>query len=605
MTINKIPYSVPYKPNTSIGYNPHFRPISNQQITTVEISPTGSGKTHAYKATPNTIMLMPTNLMVREHSGMVSEAIAKPGERCKWHEVDTTKCDYMTYDKFLGHSYHEDMSDLNIIIDEAHIILASLSDIHYELLDRLFNRKFDYKELKLISATLRKEILEIYDYRANEPMQVNQYIDTNFTPTIQFTRTIPDLKGKRTLFFINSMDKILETKELYENFYPGINIAIISADNPVPNLFQLASIDLLLSTCVMKQGFSLLCHIDQVVIHNVYNSIGSMDIIQYMARPRYNQPDVYVIPATTHFKVKKENMFNMPDVALLLKEVATTGMLTTPQYQTNNAIGMDEFLARAKTSQSGWNILGVTNYYEYVITFSELYYENGAHMAHSIQEIIPGVNIIIGDVKGGHRLKLSFLKLDDTVVNLLNSSKNLTVLLTNIDTVIANTTEPRVLEKMEKYKKAAKNVVVDFKMIPKGKTLAEGYRFDDACQVKQVLDNKVRAQCKQHVKNLEKHVYDYRSSHDQRSVPQLGQKIGVGKLGRKLGFLRKYFAGGGDDLNLLGKLYCFKRYDEEGTEITGRSRQNVHEVEITSMFCVETSWYYKSHLFLKVGKVVI
>jgi predicted ATP-dependent Lon-type protease len=57
MEVNIIEYSS--------QYNPHFRPISNDQIITVEISPTGSGKSYFYKDSPNTIMLMPTNTMVR------------------------------------------------------------------------------------------------------------------------------------------------------------------------------------------------------------------------------------------------------------------------------------------------------------------------------------------------------------------------------------------------------------------------------------------------------------------------------------------------------------------------------------------------------------
>jgi len=593
------------KKHYSEKYNPHFRPISHQQITTVEISPTGSGKTNFYKNESNTIMLMPTNTMVRQNGGLVSKEIVQKGERCEWNEVDTSKCDYMTYDKFLGHSYHEDMSDLNIIIDEAHIVLASMSDVHYDLLDRLFERKFKYKELKLISATLRPEILDIYDYREKEPMQVIQYINKNLNPHIQFSTTIPNLKDKyglfkKTLFFINSKDKILQIKEFYEARYQGIKIVIITADSPIPNLFQWVGTHLILATSALKQGFSLNYEIDQVVIYNVYNPVGAMDIIQYMARPRYNQPEVYVIPATTHFMTKASDMFSIPDVSLLLKKVATTGNLTTQQYRTNNAIGLDEFLARAKTSKSGWNILGVTNYYEYLLTFSELYYERGVHIIHSIMDVIPGATVKVASILEGHTLILTILKLDEATITTLENSKNITELLSNIDTIISNTTNPRILEKMNKYKTAAKNVVIDFKMIAKGKSTPESYRFTDACQVSQVLDKKVRTQCKQHIKNLDKHVYDYRDS-NLRYAPNLGQVILKSKLGRKLDYLRKYFGGAHDNIKLLEKMYSFKRFDEKGKEITNRSSKVVHEVEITSMFCVESSCYYKSNIFLTVG----
>ena len=53
-------------------YNTKFRAISNKPILTVEISPTGSGKSTFYKNSPNTIMLMPSNSMVLQNNGMIS-----------------------------------------------------------------------------------------------------------------------------------------------------------------------------------------------------------------------------------------------------------------------------------------------------------------------------------------------------------------------------------------------------------------------------------------------------------------------------------------------------------------------------------------------------
>ena len=59
--INKIKYSG--------KYNPYLRPISHKQITTVEISPSSRGKTFFYKDSRNTVMLMLTNALVRQHKG--------------------------------------------------------------------------------------------------------------------------------------------------------------------------------------------------------------------------------------------------------------------------------------------------------------------------------------------------------------------------------------------------------------------------------------------------------------------------------------------------------------------------------------------------------
>ena len=125
-------------------YNPYLRPITNDKVTTVEISPTGSGKTYQYKDSAYTIMLMPTNAMVREHGGMIASGKALPGERTSWSEVRTDTCEYMTYSKFAGHMKHEDLSNFNIIIDEVHLILQSDNDIEYEVLKILFDRTIDY-----------------------------------------------------------------------------------------------------------------------------------------------------------------------------------------------------------------------------------------------------------------------------------------------------------------------------------------------------------------------------------------------------------------------------------------------------------------------------
>lgn len=281
-------------------YNPHFRPVSNQEIFTVEMSPTGSGKTYFYRDSPNTIMLMPTNALVRQNGGMIASAKALAGERSQWKHLHRHCCDYMTYDKFSGHMQHEDLSDFNIIIDEAHLLIASDKKEHYDLLKALFCRDIAYKELKLISATFRKEVLEMYN--SDFPLLVNQYIKDDYLPTIRFTTQLPIINtSMRTLFFINSKDKIIQIKEHFEEKFPSMVIAILSADTEIPDTQELQKCHLILSTCVIKQGYSIECPIDQVIIHNVFNAIGAMDIIQYMARPRINTPEVYVISAKRHW----------------------------------------------------------------------------------------------------------------------------------------------------------------------------------------------------------------------------------------------------------------------------------------------------------------
>ena len=91
----------------------------------------------------------------------------------------------------------------------------------------------------------------------------------------------------------------------------------------------------------------------------------------------------------------------------------------------------------------------------------------------------------------------------------------------------------------------------------------------------------------------------HRDSH-RRYAPKIDEKINTSKLKRKLNFLNPIFKNRGDSIEILSKLYCFKRYNKEGVEITTRSRNNIHYVVITSMYCVEDDWYYKSGRFLTV-----
>ncbi len=597
INITKIEYSE--------RYNPHFRPISNKQTTTVEISPTGSGKTHFYKDSPNTIMLMPTNALDQQHEGLIAIDKASTGERSKWNERHTAKCDYMTYDKFYGHMQHENMSNLNIIIDEAHVILASLEDLHYELLRKLFSRAFKYKELKLISATLRHEILGIYNYRVDEPMQINQYIKTDFTPTIQFTAKLPIIDTNvKTLFFINSKDKMIQVKEYYEEICKGIKVTILSSEE-MSNPPKLDEFDLILATCVLKQGYSIECHIDQVVIHNVYNAVGAMDIIQYMARPRSGQPKVYVIPASTHFKTEESKLFNVVEISEMLRRVSDKGEFTEEQYKMNEALVLNEFFAAAKTSQSSWNILAVTNFYEKRLKYHELHLKDGIHMTESIKSIIPNAIVKVEDLENGITLKFNMLKLEEDTKKMLEESQDISELKENIENIIKSTEEVRIINKMEKYQKGINNIIIDFSLTPKGESEEKKYSFSIACQVAQVLDDEVRRQCKQHTENIAKNVYSNRDSGDQRNRMKIEDEVNVSKLGRKLNFLKKlnlptkYFNTQQDNIKLLEKLYCFKRYNRDGDEITNRSRKGVDKIKITSMSCVEPSWYNESTVFIR------
>jgi len=257
-------------------YNTLFRPITNTQITTVEISPTGSGKTYFYKNSPYTIMLMPTNSLVRQNGGLLAKDKAEEGERSRWDEIRTDRCEYMTYNKFAGHMNREDIGNFNIIIDEAHLLLGSINEIYHELINTLLMRKINYKELKLISATLRTEVLDMYNRNIAEMdsnyagLSVRRYVDTNKNIRIIFTPQIPKIEiGKKTLFFINSKDKMIQIEEYYKEHYSEVRVTKLSADeNEKPSEEKFENHDLILSTSVIKQGYSIATKIDENDVSN-------------------------------------------------------------------------------------------------------------------------------------------------------------------------------------------------------------------------------------------------------------------------------------------------------------------------------------------------
>ena len=391
------------------NYNPHFRPVTYEEIITVEISPTGSGKTYFYKDAHHTIMLMPTNALVRQNDGMISTANARANERSSWDELRTDRCDYMTYDKFAGHMMREDLSQFNIIIDEANLLLSSTAEVHYKLAEALFTRSFCYKELKLISATLRPEVLELYSSEET-PLRVQRYLKQGYTPQIHFSSLCPPITPhQRTLFFINSVDKILQMKEKLEREFPEIRTLILQSESEFPQDDAFEQYDVIFATSVIKQGYSIKTHIDQVILYNVYHPVGAIDIVQYMARPRNQQPPMYVICAKTHFGMRNPFIPSLENLWNYLYRHSTGD----EAYQANVALEINTFLARSKFSNTSWNVLGVVNYYEEQMKFAELYDDAFETMRKSLMQMIPQAIITLGDeIEDGIEVSFRPIKID-------------------------------------------------------------------------------------------------------------------------------------------------------------------------------------------------
>lgn len=561
-------------------YNSHFRPLSYEPIITVEISPTGSGKTYFYKNAHHTIMLMPTNALVRQNGGMIAATKAQQGERSSWEELQTHRCEYMTYDKFAGHMMREDLSEFNIIIDEAHLLLSSTSEVHYKLVEALFLRTFNYKELKLISATIRPEILELYS--GNEySLNIKQYLKQSYAPHIQFTATCPPVTpDMRTLFFINSIDKILQMQAILIANFPTIRTVILSSEEEFPPEEAFENYDVIFATSVIKQGYSIQTPIDQVILYNIYHPVGAIDIVQYMARPRNQQPPMYVICATTHF-----NMENVPTPSLenlwnYLHRHATSD----EAYHVNVAVEINKFLARSKFSHTAWNVLGVVNYFEEQMRFAELYDNTFETMQRSLLSMIPQARIVFQDIEEAE--KIPFTKLD--TFPHLAENETLQDLRAAIHEEIANTDNPRVFHKLKKLLKI--RPIEDFILVDtQGKR--HWYVFTNKIIVQQVLDPCCLQRCKQHLKNIESGAYAFRDKHDKRYLPQVGECYDVTKLGRKIHFMKQYFRTLQEPIMILKNLYSLNAFSYKGRLLKCTSYSEAYEVEILDNYTVEESWY--------------
>jgi len=577
-------------------YNEKLRPITGEQITTVEISPTGSGKSHFYRNSANTIMLFPTNALVQQYNGLMANKYKKEGFKSDWKDMSTSKCDYMTYDKFLGHTKYEDISSFNIILDEAHLLLLSIEDHYVELVRKLLLREIEYRELKLVSATLRPEVLDLYHRGICKKksrslgFDVMCYIHTSRELHINFVTHIPKITPEiKTLFFVNSKSKMIQVKEYYKSIYPNIRIAMISAnDGQRPEEEIFTNTDLILSTSLLQYGYSICAHIDRVIVHNVHNAVGAIGILQYVARPRSNQPEIFVVSASTHFG---QYDLRYPSISDLEKRV--DGYVNSDdELAMNKVLMLNRFIAYAKLTQNKWKIAGVALYFEEMMKSYELYTvidEAGYGMAESMNQIMFGTTISydnnsseeIDDI-GFKKIKLDLDCEDYADVHHLRRAL-----------------EKRIIESDDEKIIHKANNALNFKPIQvftleNAKGIVTYFKYTDAIQVRQVLEPKVYKRCRQHMDNDA--LYRIRDSGEQRNRIQIGDCIAVNfrdALKRKLRFVMNRFTTNMKPIEIAEKLYSFERYsDKECTNILHESQNARAEgIRIISKYPVENEWF--------------
>ena len=325
-------------------YNKLFRPITHDKIDTVEISPTGSGKTFIYQQAPMTIMVLPTTAMVIQNGGLVAGT--------SWHGLNPYACNYMTYDKLAGHlKERKSIAEYSIIIDEVHLLLGSTDPVQLYLIDMLFNRKVEFRELKCLSATLLPEKISLFLPKCS----IFRYKDLNRSPLITFVQKIPKpLAHERTLIYYNA--KI--DQAIISDYLDFPNTLIINAENRPPE--SLEPYKLIIATQVLREGYNINETIDTLIIVNQKNPTGAMNIAQYLARPRKNTPKIYVVHSASHFIKRKQ----APSLSALMHFVENKESMTEDEIALNKSLNLNRLLALAKEDNGTIRKSGVIKYFD-------------------------------------------------------------------------------------------------------------------------------------------------------------------------------------------------------------------------------------------------
>lgn len=600
--LNIIEYDTPF--------NNKFRPISNKQITTVEISPTGSGKNRAYENEPNTLMLMPSNSMVVQNNGLLSKDKASEYEtntkkyRTQWHQIDNSKCDYMTYDKFYGHVVkgNEFVANMNIIIDEAHILFASDREEYQELVKALLNREVEYRELKLISATLRVETLALF---TKHKFDVNIYQKKDFAPHIHFVNEFPKVNpDERTLIFINSTDKMYQIEGYLKNKYSDIKTIVMKSKDKLPSKKEIEECNVILSTSVIRQGYSIENEINKVIIHNVNNPEGAIGILQYMARPRNQSPEVYVVKASTHFDMSKkpegrDELLLREDIFEIIKKQKEFSNTTTLE---GNAIALCVEEWAKKVRQSNYNNNPVLSSYlfEKAMKNIELYMTDGENMKLSINSFLPNATIdIVNKLKEKEDIKFDRLNIKEYTNELakLRSMENvknkISEMIENIknDTTIKDEEKKRLENRLTKISEV--EPYRDFRMN------GTPYRYTDKIIVKQMIDEHTFNRCKWHQFNIDNNIYQLvkvliqstrrLKPNDELKISKIDNKFKKFIKPLELSKTAKY-------IKILERLYSFNFLDKDKKliELGNRSKKREY-VKITSLYPIEDCWFFISN----------
>ena len=568
----------------SSKYNTRLRPVTNTQIATAEISPTNSGKNHFYEDSPMTVMIMPTNAMVIQNDGLQGKSLT--GKKARAFRRD--RLEVITYDKMYGHLCVDPnfFKDYNIIIDEFHILATSSSVRHEELLSILLRREVEFKELKLISATMRDEWFYFLDSVSATPIDVIRYIDINRKPHINFVYGLPELlTTERSLIFMN--DKIKMKQLLVHYRALGFKCIELYSGMKIPE--DLSKYNLILSTSVLRQGYSIRDHINKLIIYNNVNSSGAFNVAQYMARARNNEPAIYVVGAKTHYL--EESIDVIPLSSLFELANGISEYRTLEEASVNKAVDINELEAMVVEGEGLLNLTGLFKWYERYMTRREL--KSVDVMMDTIKEIFPSVTCTIIDRDSDKFKAFKFKNVEVDKEDLFNFSDTPEKLR---EVIMDRMAVSGLYNEVEKQKLVK---------IAKTKPVIESFRIDGATmeftkqyQVEQMLYPKELNRAKQFIKNLEGNVYElYKkkvknkdrrlkvgdtlmpSRHLTQKINALARLLGEGKKSKK------------DKSDILEKMFATEK-TEDGN------------IVIVSPYCVKEECFHKKKPHFKRSKII-
>ncbi|MEA3228753.1 MAG: hypothetical protein U9P38_06760, partial [Campylobacterota bacterium] len=553
--------------------------------------------TYFYKDTANTIMLMPTNALVRANGGLIAPNSSLEGDRTKWSELHTDRCDYMTYDKFAGHLQYEDISNINIIIDEAHNLLSSDKELYQMLIMKLLKRQKEYRELKLITATLRLEILEFYK---DVVFDTIYYIKEGFKPHINFVYQFPKIDPtKRTLIFLNSLDKIYVIQKYLRERYSTIDPLIINSKKGTATKEEIDKHQLILATSFIKEGYSIESKIDTVIICNRFNSVGVQGILQYMARPRNQTPVTYVVMASTHFKSKnfpkhKDNL-DLTDKMIEFSKSQGLPADWNIHYRDVATLYIKE-IQRFKESIDKFDNISLTSYiYEHTLKSMELYYDDGLFMKGSLLQFIPDVMIeVIEKLEEMEPIEFPRLDLEEYeyILQKCRSVEEVRKKIGELINEIKLSLDEEIREDKNRVIEALEKIA---KVVPYKRFIMDGnvYNYTDEIIVRQMIKKKIFERCKWHQTNLEQETYQSRGSGHSSLRLNIGDEQTISKVRNKFKRLLK-------KLKLSTSVPKEKQKEEfnvkEGMKILNRLYSYEKEkyatfVIITALYPVLENWY--------------